>query len=548
MTRRRRDVDLDPSPLQDEEKNEEPLLTEEQAEDQSPDGWSEQASIEVSEIQVQDSSSEEMDYLSEYLDGVAPLEVARSLSELRSGRVITKKTEREDLSKKALGQLRESATEGIETKFEIMDSVNLDAGEAVSILSKAYRVDLRVAELRSVIDKFDMGDVFDIPAHFVTSDKYAVEVPAPGSAKVNLFKKHYEVDLETIKKACEFYAIYGKNYVVENLVWSGELILNCCSPDLRTRIETQMQSVPTEKEIAHKSGPVYFKIMMDFVVVRDSSTLRGLINQFEKLTVKDFPGENVRDYNTVAQGVYNMLANATNLAGNVVVPDMVKIIKRGLIASSTVEFNNDLAAEAVLLGRNCSVDVLTDKANELYSGLLGSSLWAAGDGKQGDSGFFSGNCYECGEPGHKVADCPKKKKDGQDSNYRGGRERGSGRGNGRGRGNNGGRGDRGGRGGRGNGRNGGRGNSGGSNDGEKNPYCLPPKKGESHTKEINNKTLHWCGRCNRWVDHNTDQHKMMLAMMANGSSDNKSSDDKKNASKDDKKDSGNFVGKLTPRF
>ena len=127
----------------------------------------------------------EMNYLEEFLDGVAPLAEARSGADLRTGRVITRKQERAALPMKSRNYLRESATEGIETKFEIMDSVNLDAGEAVAILSKAYRVDLRVAELRAVIDRYDIGDVFDIPSDFIERDGFSVAVPAPGSAKLN---------------------------------------------------------------------------------------------------------------------------------------------------------------------------------------------------------------------------------------------------------------------------------------------------------------------------------------------------------------------------
>lgn len=529
--------DEDPPPLQAEEEEEEKASE------------SEGSHSEDEEFIWSESSVDEMDYLGEFLDGAAPLAVGRSGSELRTGRVITRKQDRAELPMKSRNFLRESATEGIETKFEIMDSVNLDSGEAVAILSKAYKVDLRVAELRSVIDKYDMGDVFDIPIGFVARDGFSVEIPAPGSEKVNLFKHSHQVDLDTIKKACEFFATYGPSYMVENLTWSGELILNCCSPDLRTRIETQIQSVPMDKEVAYKSGPVYFKMMMEFVVVRDSSTLRGLINQFERLSVKDFPGENVRDYNTVAHGVYNMLSNATNLTGNIVIPDMVKIIKRGLIASSTAEFNSDLTAEVVLLGRNCTVEALTDKANDLYSGLLGSSLWAAGDGKQADTGFFAGKCYECNEVGHKREDCPLlKNKDGGhggNNDRNGGRGRGGG-GRGTGRGGRGGRGGRQGRGGRGGGRNGDRSSNDSSNNG-KDPFRIPPKKGEGHTKTIDGKTYRWCGRCSRWGDHTTDQHKAMLAMTANENNNEKASDDNKDKP-DEKNDSGNYVGRLTPRF
>jgi hypothetical protein len=514
--------------------------------DSDSDSESEEEEEKDSDSESEEEEEEKMadddnlDYLSQKL-GVALRATDRTTQEVKKKKPLVEAKDRESMKPKEKSQLHEIATAGIKTKFEIMDSIILNDGEAVATLSKAYRVDLRIAEVRAVAERYDMDDVFQIPSEFVAHPDFSVPIPTARSEMVNLFTGYYKLDMDTIKKACDFYAVRGADWQVENLQWTGELILNCCSPDLRTRIETQAQSVPYGKEAAYQSGPVYFKMMMDYVIVRDSSAIRGLISQFESITVKNFPGENVRDYNTVAVGVYNMLANSMNLSANAAIPDMAKLVKRGLIASSTPEFNSDLTAHSVLLGRDCTVEALTDKANELYSGLLGASLWVAGDGKQSDSGFFAGNCYECGEKGHKSVNCPKKKKDGDGNNNSGNRGSGNGRGNGRGgRGGRGG--GRGGRGGRGGGRGGG--DSNGSNDKkEKDPFSTPPKKGESHTKTINGKTYHWCGRCNRWVDHDTDQHRAMLALKASEPSDTKSSD-----KSDDKKESGNFAGRLTPRF
>ncbi|GAX21370.1 hypothetical protein FisN_12Lu132 [Fistulifera solaris] len=450
------------------------------------------------------------DYLSNHLDGEAPPATILSVAEQLEGNIPFPKKDRKDLSC-GLG------------------------GDIV----KWYRVDLRIGTLREKMRMYDMLDVFDIPTSFVHHPGYGIEVPAPDAKISSLLLRYSEVSMENIKKHSVFLAsVSRQKYKRENLAWSGELILNSCSEELRTRIKTQAQGLP---EI-HRTGPVYFKMMMEFVVVRDSTTLRGLIDQFESLSVTDFPGENVRSYCTVAHGVFNMLSNVDTFTGNATVPDFVIIIERSLVKSSTEEFNRKLTTFRAVAGDRCTVEDITAKANNLYSGLIGASLWAAGDGED-ETGFFAGNCYNCGKEGHMAKDCKAPKK--ENNNERGGHREGRG-GRGRGRG---GKGGRGGRGGQGQGS--GKQNDKSSNKGDKDLYRTPPKKGEPHKKVNDGKMVYWCGRCNRWNDHDTDTHRAMVANFV--SDDSTKSEGKKNSDSDAKdKDKeggqGNYVGKLTPRF
>ena len=59
------------------------------------------------------------------------------------------------------------------------------------------------------------------------------------------------------------------------------------------------------------------------------------------------------------------------------------------------------------------------------------------------------------------------------------------------------------------------GNENGKNDKEKDkdknkrkdPLKQPPQAGESHEKKINGKLEKWCGKCGRWGNHLTADHK-----------------------------------------
>ncbi len=56
-----------------------------------------------------------------------------------------------------------------------------------------------------------------------------------------------------------YYELGSEDYIVENLVWSGEKLLNSCDEELRDLILMKALFLP-QKEVG---GPVYFKIMMD---------------------------------------------------------------------------------------------------------------------------------------------------------------------------------------------------------------------------------------------------------------------------------------------
>ena len=175
--------------------------------------------------------------------------------------------------------------------------------------------------------------------------------------------------------------------------------------------------------------------------------------------------------------------------------------------------------------QDCTIEELLSHAEVEYIQL--GTKWVAATTDSNDTGFFSGECFKCGKKGHRAHDCYSKvsnngggssNNDKKFTNY----------------GNKGGRGGgQSGRGGKGGGR-GGRGGdratttkADGNGDKEKDPFRQNPKSGESHEKTINGKKYTWCGRCARWGDHSTEQHRTMLLAKT---------DESKGGSDDDKDD------------
>ncbi len=121
-------------------------------------------------------------------------------------------------------------------------------------LDNVYSLALRVRKFREDCIRHDIHDIFEI-LPFLDDGKLADDADPRC-----LFDNYKDVSLENVKKSTRFYYEHGQeDYIVENLVWSGEKLLNSCNAELRDMILTKALFLP-QKEV---SGPVYFKIMME---------------------------------------------------------------------------------------------------------------------------------------------------------------------------------------------------------------------------------------------------------------------------------------------
>jgi hypothetical protein len=265
------------------------------------------------------------------------------------------------------------------------------------------------------------------------------------------------VDLDTVKKASAFMMERGKFFMVQNLVWSGNKILNSCEKSLRNKLEEMSIGWPVE----YRTGPVYFKVMIHLVINSSDQSLRFLNQRLEKLTLKDFQGENVLTLGSFVRGTKALLENCDALPR-----DMLSLIGQALQTSSTTTFNNLI--EQMMNNHRYGVypltlDTLLHRAEQAYSEMISLGKWDGlqTSGKQG-SAFVT--CYNCKKEGHISKNCPDKQGDNNTSTTRKRKD---------------------------------------------NRDRVPPKTGELHEKQ-NDKgdTLHWCGVCKCWTKtHKTAQHR-----------------------------------------
>jgi uncharacterized membrane protein YgcG len=428
--------------------------------------------------------------MSKFFGGAALRTEYRTNEDLAKQLALISKTARRSLSPEKLAKVRADATTGLSVPFTMMSTHGIDFTDPSSITPEQmivfYNVEIRLAELRGKMSRNDIHDCMEtIPTHQIFDETDLMYKPASGSGMVNLWDSYSDVSFETILRHSKFgMHMAGESYA-ENLAWTYELILNSCDSELRAKILETTSRLHMDEQ----TGPVAFKVMTNHILSVTQFGTEALQKVLERISVQDFPAENVSSYVSVARAILVQLEN-----GKAVPVHALKYVANGLMKCSTerfVDMIKFLFLQHQTGVRSISYSDLLRRAEAEYQSCL--TEWVAKTTDAQDSAFYGG-CFNCGAPDHYKRDCPKPIVEGQGG-------RGGGRGTGRGRG------GRGRGGGRRGGRGGERGGRGGRGRGEEpDPLKQPPKKGEPHEQTLNGKKVHWCGRCARWCDHATDKH------------------------------------------
>jgi hypothetical protein len=119
------------------------------------------------------------------------------------------------------------------------------------------------------------------------------------------------------------------DYDKENLAWSGNAILNSCTPALRLELET---TVP----VSARNGPNLLKEILLRLYRPSFSKVQVLKEQLRNLKLRDFPGENVTSFVQKANAI--ILEMKMNFMKPDEVPDLVSVALTGLLTASDIHF------------------------------------------------------------------------------------------------------------------------------------------------------------------------------------------------------------------
>ena len=437
---------------------------------------------------------------SPWLGGVTPRLTACKKDDIFGLGISVTKEEREFLKssdKKTYYKVRENCVKGIENKFTQLKSI--DENSPIDHFESVYSVVTRFDDLQESLRTNDMLDVFTIASEY-NSDGSG---PTKNAFPIDLFHNIKHTDLGLVKAASQYFMEYGDDFHGENVVWSGEKILNSCDSTLCDKLIESTRGWDTK----HKGGPTYLKLLMGLIVATSEKSLRSLLDKVGKLKLSDFNGEDVNKAVSFLRGAILILQD------NNALPNDFNTLVMKIFKSTSCD---DFKSFVKLLEHNVELKVTKITIEETlrlfenkYTEMLGRNEWTPKSvTKDQESGFNANTggtstmmCFNCGGLGHGIKSCPqainqtaidirKKLVLGSSSSGQGGntnapkdgkRKQKESKKNGGG---------------------------GSTATGHRDPMKKPPGKNESHEKTINGKKLFWCGKqgCCKWGDHKSADH------------------------------------------
>ena len=344
-----------------------------------------------------------------FLGGVAPRTDAagnidaRTALDFGSTFASVSHADRTALQPAQLAKLQAKAEEGPEDdkdRFKLIHTIQIDKNGKLTKESRESMYDIMatLTAFERHCRKHNIGNVFILPNRMTRSATTDELIPDAGAESIDLFRTPNKILLDAVKKACTMMGRLGQGYHAQDLIWSGQALLNHCENDLRGKIEEQLRQAPQY----HLTGPVYLKIMLGVILHITDENIRTLETALLKLPLKDYPAENVGQFATTARNLLLMLTYHQAEPR-----DAFKSIARNLISScSTEEFCDHIRYQIQIhdAGTTKTPWELLETAEDQYNQL--SHMWTAVNvGKQTDAVFFAGDCWYCGKSGHKANEC-----------------------------------------------------------------------------------------------------------------------------------------------
>ena len=259
----------------------------------------------------------------------------------------------------------------------------------------------------------------------------------------------------------------------QNLVWTFQYFMDCLDTDFKTFVLSKLSAI--DPDVA-RSGPVVFFVIAQRLLQTTENLAQKVINGFIALRLTHFDGENVLEAIFVIRNVLKFLrfGEPNSFAPRTSIALIYDVFRGTTVAAYRAMVQQ---AQDIILKGVRDPEVLFDHFQSKYEELLLADRWVPT--KKKGSAFAMRD-----DPSRTFVNS-----DFANNNSNGKGKQGSSNGNGNGKGNN------------------------------PKPREKPvkdksgrlidytvPKPGQSHTRERDGRTEHWCGKCGRWGSHLTEKH------------------------------------------
>jgi hypothetical protein len=318
------------------------------------------------------------------------------------------KTVRESLKKEnKLNELFEKATR---LRISKLDLISLSLSEEDK-LDDTYNIGIQIGKIKSYFTCYDMHDVMGI-----------VEFGSQGFTnpigKKDLFEHYPSITEEEVAKSNQFYNEYTvKDYYRQNLQLNLEFLENNTTEALWEKCLEEYEEYPQNQ----RGGPLMFLIIMKKLQSHTDLAVQYLTNSIKNMKITNFEGEDVNRATSLIRGAHKRLKMISK------VPEEYPQWVLQVFQTTTVsEFNQAFApikreVEVVqpLMSKTIkpvypSIEDLVKMAEKLYTNLSSTNTWTGVKTKANQSGFIANDkknptCWNCGQEGNSLKECPKPK-------------------------------------------------------------------------------------------------------------------------------------------
>ena len=149
----------------------------------------------------------------------------------------------------------------------------------------------------------------DLSTAVAAGDTAIAKLESVSLEPTNLLKNYKGITEDEVRTSNRYYSQYRSDYLVENLAWTNDRLLNTCEEPFCNKILEALVGVDAMKI----GGPLVLKLMLDIIMYVDDSALRALTQSLQTLQLKDVPGENMCTAVSYLKGALLLLQNCSGL-------------------------------------------------------------------------------------------------------------------------------------------------------------------------------------------------------------------------------------------